>query len=38
MLCIYIYIYCPLTILGDFYRIPEKSPKTSADKMNRACE
>ena len=30
--------FCPLTILGDFYRIPEKSPKSSADKMNRACE
>ena len=23
---------------GDFYRIPEKSPKSSADKMNRAWE
>ena len=34
MLC----TFCPLTILGDFYRIPEKSPKPSADKMNRACE
>ena len=30
--------FCPPTILGDFYRIPEKSPKSSADKMHRACE
>ena len=29
---------CPPTILGDFYRIPEKPPKSSADKMQRACE
>ena len=29
---------CPRKILSDFYRIPEKSPKSSADKMNRACE
>ena len=34
MLC----TFCPPTILGDLYRIPEKSPKSSADKMNRACE
>ena len=34
MLC----TFCPLTILDDFYRIPEKSPKSSADKMYRACE
>ena len=34
MLC----TFCPPTILSDFYRIPEKSPKSSADKMNRACE
>ena len=34
MLC----IFCPLTILGDFYRIPEKSPISSADKLYRACE
>ena len=31
-------IFCPPTILGDFYRAPEESPKSSADKMNRACE
>ena len=24
---------CPLTIVGDFYRIPEKSPKSSADEL-----
>ena len=30
--------FCPLTILGDLYRIPEKSPKSFADKMYRACE
>ena len=24
--------------MGDFYRVPEKSPKSSADKMDRACE
>ena len=30
--------FCPLTILGGFYRISKKSPKSSADKMNRACE
>ena len=29
---------CPPTILGGLYRIPEKSPKSSTDKMNRACE
>ena len=29
---------CLLTTLGNFYRIPEKSPKSSADKMNRAYE
>ena len=34
MLC----AFCPPTILGDFYRIPEKLPKSSADKMYRACE
>ena len=34
MLC----AFCPLTVLGDFYRILEKSPKSSADKMYRACE
>ena len=34
MLC----TFCPLTILGVLYRIPEKSPKLSADKMYRACE
>ena len=34
MLC----AFCPPTILGDLYRIPEKSPKSSADKMNRACK
>ena len=39
MLC----TFCPPTVLrdlksADFYRIPEKSPKSSADKMNRACE
>ena len=34
MLC----TFCPPTILGDFYRIPEKLPKSSADKMYRACE
>ena len=33
MLC----TFCPLTILRDFYRFPEKSPKWSADKMYRAC-
>ena len=33
-----LYTFCPLTILGDFYRIPEKLPKSSADKMYRACE
>ena len=31
-------LFCPPTILGDFYRISEKSPKSSADKMHRACE
>ena len=30
--------FCPPPILGDFHRIPEKSPKSPADKMNRACE
>ena len=34
MLC----TFCLLTILGDFYRIPERSLKSSADKRNRACE
>ena len=36
MLC----TFCLPTILGDFYRIPEKSPKSSVDKINslRACE
>ena len=34
MLC----TFCPLTILSDFYRIPENSPKSSADNMFRACE
>ena len=34
MLC----AFCTLTILGDAYRIQEKSPKSSADKMNRPCE
>ena len=34
MLC----TFCPPTILGNFYRIPEKSPKSSADKMYRAYE
>ena len=34
MLC----TFCPPTILGDFYRIPEKLPELSADKMYRACE
>ena len=34
MLC----AFCPPTILGNFYRIPEKLPKSSADKRNRACE
>ena len=34
MLC----TFCPLTILGDCWRIPENSPKSSADKMFRACE
>ena len=34
MLC----TFCPPTILGDFYRIPEKSPKSSADKMYTPCE
>ena len=34
MLC----TFCPLTILGDFLRIPEKSPKSSANRMHRACE
>ena len=29
---------CPPTILGDFYGVPEKSPKSSADKMHRAWE
>ena len=29
---------CPPTILGDVYRIPEKLPKSLADKMYRACE
>ena len=28
----------PPTIVGDFYRIPEKLPKSSADKLYRACE
>ena len=35
MLCT---LCCPPTILGGFYRIPEKSPKSFTDKMNRACE
>ena len=34
MLC----AFCPPTIMDDFYRIPEKSPTSSADKMYRACE
>ena len=34
MLC----AFCLSTILGGFYGIPEKSPKSSTDKMNRACE
>ena len=34
MLC----TFFPPTILGDFYRIPEKLPKSSADKIHRACE
>ena len=34
MLC----TFCPLTIVGDFYRILENSPKSSADKMFGACE
>ena len=34
MLC----TFCPPTILGDFYRIPEKLPKSSADTMYRACK
>ena len=34
MLC----TFWPPTILGDLYRIPEKLPKSSADKMYRACE
>ena len=34
MLC----TFCPPTTLGDFYIIPEKLPKSSADKMYRACE
>ena len=34
MLC----TFCLPTILGDFYRIPEKSPKSLAGKMYRACE
>ena len=33
-----LYTICPPMILGDFYRIPEKSPKWWADKMHRACE
>ena len=34
MLC----TFGPPTILNDFYRIPEKSPKLAMDKMDRACE
>ena len=34
MLC----IVCPPTILSDLRRIIEKSPKSSADKIHRACE
>ena len=34
MLC----TFRPPTILGDFYRIPAKSPKSSVDKTYRACE
>ena len=34
MLC----ICCPPKILGDFYRVPEKSPELSVDNMNIACE
>ena len=34
MLC----TFCPPTILGHFYRIPETFPKLSADKMYGACE
>ena len=34
MLC----TFCLPTILGGFYRIPEKLPKSTADKMYRACE
>ena len=30
--------FWPPTTLGDFYRIPEKLPKLSADKMYRARE
>ena len=33
-----LYTLGPATILGDFHRIPERSAKSSADKMYRACE
>ena len=31
-------VHFVLTIVGNFCRIPENSPKSSADKMHRACE
>ena len=34
MLC----TFCPPTFLGDCYRIPEKSTKSSANKTHRACK
>ena len=30
--------FCQSTTHGDVYRIPDKSPKSSADKMYRTCE